>query len=292
MPTSQTAAQSSETHSDATIHPSAIVDDAATIHRGVSVGPGCIVDAGVTLHEGVRLIANAHITGDTEVGEHTLIYPYACVGFPPQHVKIAPGDPIGGVRIGAHTTLREHTTVHAAMHPGAHTVVGDRNYLMVASHVGHDSILGDDVIVCNGSVIAGHCEIHDKAYISGNCSIHQFCRVGKGAMLSGGNATSVDVPPYCVLPARNTLAGLNLVGMRRAGIPREEITAAREAYRRALRGRPTRADQLAILDALAEKSEPVRLIAEFIRGSTRGIAVGRTGHGTNDGSGKDSDGVA
>lgn len=267
---------------DATVHPTAIVEGGATLHPGVTVGPRCIVGAGVTLHTGACLIADAHITGNTEIGADTIIYPYACVGFGPQHIKITPNDPMGGVRIGAGCTLREHTTVHAAMHPGAHTVLGDRNYLMVASHVGHDSVLGDDVIVCNGSVIAGHCEIHDNAYISGNVSVHQFCRVGRGAMLSGNNGTSVDVPPYAVLVSRNTLAGLNLIGMRRAGIPRDQITLAREAYRRALRGRRTRADQLAVLDELGQHSEPVRLMAEFVRGATRGIAVGRTGTSRND----------
>ncbi len=260
---------------DATIHPSAIVSSDATIEPGVTVGPRCTIEGPVTLRAGVTLIGDVHITGDTEIGAGTMVYPYACIGFGPQHIKIKPGDPVGGVRIGADCTIREHATIHAAMHEGAHTVLGDRDYIMVAGHIGHDCVLGDDVIVCNSAQVAGHCEIADKVYISGNVSVHQFVRIGRGAMLSGGTQTGLDIPPYAVLAGRNVLAGLNLVGMRRAGIPREEITRARAAYRGAFRRGVTRAEQLAQLDEHAESSEVAKMMADFVRASSRGIASAR-----------------
>jgi UDP-N-acetylglucosamine acyltransferase len=263
---------------DATIHPTASIAPEAEIGEGVTVGPGCIIEGPAVLEPGVHLIANVHITGDTRIGEGTVVYPFACLGFGPQHIKIKPGDPIGGVRIGPGCTLREHTTVHAAMHEGANTVIGARAYIMVGGHIGHDSVIGDDVIICNAALIAGHCEIHDKAYLSGNCALHQFCRVGRGAMISGVVASAVDVPPYTVMALRNELTGLNLVGMRRAGIPREDITLAREAYRRAFPKGITRSDQLAILDEYAEKSSIAKLMADFVRGATRTIAHDRLRH--------------
>ncbi len=277
-----TAPSAADTPAETIVHPTAIVAPEATIHPGVTIGPGCIVEGPVVLHSGVHLIAHAQITGDTHLGAGTIVYPYACIGFGPQHVKIKPGDAIGGVRIGANNTFREHATVHAAMHEGANTVIGERNYVMVGGHIGHDCIVGDDVVICNSALIAGHCEIHDKAYISGNCAVHQFCRIGKGAMLSGGNVTSVDVPPYAVLASRNELAGLNLVGMRRAGIPREDITLARAAYRKAFPRGTTRADQLAILDEYAQKSSVAALMAEFVRAAQRPIAPDRSRSGSDD----------
>ncbi|USO00096.1 MAG: acyl-ACP--UDP-N-acetylglucosamine O-acyltransferase [Phycisphaeraceae bacterium] len=257
-----------------TVHPTAIVSDQASLAPGVVVGPRCTIDGPAVLGENTHLIGDVHLHGDTHLGPGCTIYPYACIGFGPQHVKIRPGDPIGGVRIGAGAVIREHATVHASMYPDKLTIIGDRFYLMVTGHVGHDCIIGDDVIICNGAMVAGHCEIDDRVYISGKIAVHQFCRIGKGAMLSGGAGCNADVPPYCTLVDVNMLAGLNLVGMRRAGIDREEITIARRAFREVFRTRLDRASQIRRLDELGAKSAPVREMADFVRDSKRGVVSG------------------
>jgi UDP-N-acetylglucosamine acyltransferase len=251
-----------------------MVSAEATVGEGSSIGPRCVIEGPVVIGEGCRLLGDCRLHGDTALGSGSVVYPYACVGFGPQHVKIKPGDPIGGVRIGPGAVLREHATVHASMYPGQHTVVGERLYLMVSAHIGHDCVLGNDVIVCNGALLAGHCEIGDRVYVSGNAAVHQFCRVGTGAMLAGGTACNLDVPPYCTLVGPNMLGGLNLVGMRRSGVPREEITLARQAYREAFRARVDRAEQMRRLEALADRSAPVRLMADFVRGTKRGVLSG------------------
>lgn len=273
MPTADTDQQ---TKADAPpiIHPTAIVEEGATIEPGVTVGPRCTISAQAILRRGVHLVGDVQIAGDTEIGENTVIYPYACIGFGPQHVKIRPGDPIGGVTVGKDCVIREQTTIHAAMHPGARTIIGDRLFLMATGHIGHDCVIGNDVVICNGTLIAGHCEVHDRVFLSGNTAIHQFCRVGTGAMISGGKVSSLDVPPFCTVVEMNTLGGMNVVGMRRNGIPREEITVAREAYRLAFRVRRSREEQIAILDELGEKSAPVKIIADFVRTTKRGVCLG------------------
>ena len=262
------------TTQDTSIHPTAIVSADATVEPGAIIGPGCIIDGPATIHAGVHLIANVHVAGDTDIGENTTIYPYACIGFGPQHIKIKPGAPIGGLTIGSDCVIREQTTIHAAMEPGVRTIVGDRLFLMATAHIGHDCIIGNDIVICNGSLAAGHVEIHDKAFISGNCAVHQFCLVGRGAMLGGGTLATSDVPPYCTLVAMNTLGGLNLVGMRRSGISNEDISTTKDAYRKAFRVRIPKDQQLAILDELGESCEPVRLMAEFVRSSKRGVCLG------------------
>ncbi len=256
------------------VHPTAVVDDRARLAPGVEVGPRCTIGDAVELGEGVTLIADVHLRGDTRIGPGTVVYPYACIGFGPQHVKIRHGDPVGAVRIGADAVIREHATIHASMYPDQQTVVGDRLYLMVGAHIGHDCVIGDDVIICNGALLAGHCEVADRAYISGNVAVHQFCRVGRGAMLSGGATCNADVPPYCTAYGINALNGLNLVGMRRAGIPREEITLARRAYREAFRTRIDRDEQIRRLEAFADRCRPAREMADFVRTTKRSVLVG------------------
>lgn len=258
----------------ADVHPTAVIEDGARLGEGVSIGPRCSVGAGVSLADRVTLIADVHVAGDTEIGEGSTVYPYACIGFGPQHVKFDTGTPVGGVTIGAGAVVREHATVHASMYPEQRTVIGERSYLMVGAHIGHDCVIGDDVIICNNALLAGHCEVADRVYVSGSVSVHQFCRIGKGAMLAGGTACNADVPPYCTLIAPNQLGGLNLVGMRRGGVSREAITVARRAYRDAFRDRCDRADQLKRLDALADESEPVAEMAEFVRTTKRGVLSG------------------
>ena len=256
------------------VHPTAVVDDRARLAPGVEVGPRCTIRGPVELGEGTTLIADVHIHGDTRIGPGGVVYPYACIGFGPQHVKIRHGDPVGAVRIGADAVIREHTTVHTSMYPDQSTIIGDRLYLMVGAHIGHDCVIGDDVIICNGALLAGHCEIADRAYISGNVSLHQFCRVGRGAMISGGAACNVDVPPYCTAYGFNALSGLNLVGMRRAGLPREEITLARKAYREAFRARIDRDEQIRRLEAFADRCGPARDMLDFLRTTKRGVLIG------------------
>lgn len=256
------------------IHPTAIVEDGARLGEGVSIGPRCTIGPEATLADNVTLIADAHVSGDTEIGPSSTVYPYACLGFGPQHVKFNTQTPIGGVTIGAAAVIREHATVHASMYPDQRTIVGDRAYFMVGAHIGHDCVIGDDVIICNNALLAGHCEVDNRVYISGSVSVHQFCRIGKGAMLAGGTACNADVPPYCTLIAPNQLGGLNLVGMRRGGVSREAITIARRAYRDAFRARCDREEQLNRLDALAEQSDPVAEMAAFVRTTKRGVLSG------------------
>jgi len=258
----------------ADVHPTAVIDEGARLGEGVTVGPRCSVGPGVRLGDGVTLIAFVNVTAATEIGENATVYPHACLGFGPQHSRFGLDTPTGGLTIGAGAVIREHATVHTSMYEDKRTVLGDRVYLMVAAHVGHDCLIADDVIICNNALIAGHCEIGERAYISGNVAIHQFCRVGRGAMLTGNTMCNADVPPYCTLVGPNQLGGLNLVGMRRAGVPRGEITIARRAYRDAFRTRCDRTEQLRRLDALAGQSGPVAEMAQFVRATQRGVLSG------------------
>lgn len=266
----------------AKIHPTATIDPEAELSPGVEVGPNCTIRGDVKLGRGVVLIANVFLQGPLEVGEGTVMYPNVCVGFPPQDFKFKPGMASAGVKIGSQCVLREGMTIHqASKAPGAGppTTVGDRCFLMVQSHLGHDARIGNDVVMCNGAMLAGHTEVGDKVTISGNVAIHQFVRVGRLAMLSGLVAISRDLPPFCISGERNTMHGLNQVGLRRNGVPREEITMLRRAFREAFRVRLPRSEQNAILAELGKQSAHVRELAEFCAASKRGLVAVSANHG-------------
>lgn len=256
-----------------TIHPSAIVSAESQLADSVEIGPHCILSGRVKLADGVRLIAAVHISGPAEIGPGTILYPGACIGFPPQDVKFRPGDPTAGVVMGRDCQVREHATVHAATKLDTPTRVGDRVFMMVNAHLGHDAHADNDSVLVNNSALAGHSYLGERAILSGGCMIHQFTRVGRLAMLSGASV-SMDLPPFCVAAARNRIGGLNLVGMRRSGLSRSEIDAVRAAFARVIRPSLPRPEMIAILAEMAVSSPAVAEIHRFVAGAKRAICPG------------------
>lgn len=261
-------------HETAEIHQSSYVDPEAFLGEDVVVGPRCHVGAGVRLERGVRLINSAHIEGPATIGEGTLVYPYAVIGMPAQDFKFSPGDPTPGVKIGSECVIREHVTIHQATKEDRPTTVGDKCYLMVASHVGHDCLVGNGVILVNSALLAGHVTIGDNAVLSGNTAVHQHCRVGRLAMISGCLGTTMDVPPFCLCDQMNVTNGVNLVGLRRSGAPRESIDAVRFAFRTVISKSLPRKEALAKLRELGEKDPLVSEMAEFVANTVRGVGRG------------------
>jgi UDP-N-acetylglucosamine acyltransferase len=213
------------------IHPSAIVEDGAQLADDVEVGPFCVVGASVILHEGVRLLSHVTVSGRTDIGPRTVIYPNAVLGGEAQMRKESP--PHVGLRVGADNIIREGVTLSMGSGAGSGTtVIGDRCYLMAYSHVGHDGRVGNDVTLSNGVLLAGHVEIGDGAIFGGLAAMQQFGRVGRYAFISGLSGVSTDVIPYGIAIGLHVrLGGLNLVGLRRRNIPRANIHALRAAYR-------------------------------------------------------------
>jgi UDP-N-acetylglucosamine acyltransferase len=189
--------------------------------------------------------------------------------MPPQDFKFTLGMPTAGVRIGTGSVLREGVTVHASTKPDVPTSIGDRVLMMANSHAGHDVKVGNDVVLANGALLAGHSQVGDRANISGNVAIHQFNRVGRLAFVSGGSVMSMDIPPFCIGWARNRIAGVNLVGMRRSGMPREHITAVRQAFTRILRNPMPKSEMVAKLRELGHDCPPVLELADFVETAKR-----------------------
>lgn len=213
------------------IHPTAIIEDGATLHDSVSVGPFCVVGGEVTLGANVTLKSHVCVAGRTEIGQGTNVYPFASLGHAPQDLKYH-GE-ASTLIIGAQNTIREHVTMNPGTEGGGMvTRVGDRCLFMVGAHVAHDCQVGNQVILANNATLAGHVSVGDGAIIGGLAAIHQFVRIGRFAMIGGMSGVEKDVIPYgSVMGERADLSGLNLVGLKRRQIDREHIHALRAAYK-------------------------------------------------------------
>ncbi len=214
------------------IHSTAIVGANAQLGENVEIGAYSIIGDEVKIGEGTVVKSHVVIEGDTEIGKNNLIFPFASIGLAPQDLKFR-GEK-SKVIIGDDNRIREHVTIHLGTQDGTMvTRIGSNCLLMVGVHIAHDCIVGDHVILANNVTLAGHVEVGDYAVIGGLSAVHQFARIGHGAMIGGMSGVEGDVIPYsAVMGERAFLAGLNLVGMKRRGIARDEIHALRNFFKK------------------------------------------------------------
>jgi UDP-N-acetylglucosamine acyltransferase len=258
------------------IHPTAVIHPEAKLADDVRVGPFAVIDAGVSLGSGCVVGPHVHLTGIVTAGVHNTFHTGCVIGDTPQHMGYA-GEPTR-VQIGDGNTFREHVTVHRGMPAnGGLTRIGNGNLLMAGSHVAHDCAVGDKAIFANSAVIGGHASVGDGAFLSGNTCVHQFCRIGRLAMLSGTSSVSLDLPPFWIVQGLNTAFGVNVVGMRRAGIVNDHIQAVRRAYKAINRGGKGIREAVAEVESADGHIPAVRELLEFIRASKRGIVTGTGG---------------
>jgi UDP-N-acetylglucosamine acyltransferase len=251
------------------VHPTAIVSPDARLGRDVAVGPCAVIEEGTRIGDGCEIRAHAVVKRFTTLGAGNRVHEGAVLGGEPQDLSFR--DVETGLRIGDRNVIREGVTIHRSTKEGGATVVGSDCFLMAYVHVAHDNRIGDRVIIANNVMLAGHVEIGERAFLGGGSGVHQFCRVGRLSMV-GGNAKVVqDCLPFTITDGHPARArGLNVVGLRRAGVTASQLRVLEEAYRLLLRSGlrlETALDEMAALrDPLVDE------MAAFVRGTKRGFA--------------------
>jgi UDP-3-O-[3-hydroxymyristoyl] N-acetylglucosamine deacetylase/3-hydroxyacyl-[acyl-carrier-protein] dehydratase len=253
--------------SDSLIHPTAIIEPGATLAENVTVGPYAYIGSQVTLGEGCELQHHATVTGNTTMGRENIVHPNAVVGGVPQDLKYADENTV--CMIGDRNVFRECCTVNTGtVGGGGKTVIGSDCLLMAYSHVAHDCVLGNRIIIANSVQLAGHIIIDDGAIVSGMAAVHHFASIGRLAFVGGMAGVRTDVPPFTMVegvPAR--VRGLNLVGLKRAGLTPETVGALKKAYRKLFRGEANRVDAVdeILASELGEVAEVVELVEHLKR---------------------------
>ncbi|HTK91261.1 MAG TPA: acyl-ACP--UDP-N-acetylglucosamine O-acyltransferase [Verrucomicrobiae bacterium] len=253
------------------IHPSAIVDARATLGDGVTVGAFSVIGPEVTLGAGVAVGHHAVLEGLVVVEAAASIGHGAVVGGAPQDLKYKPGTP-SGVRIGPRTVVREHVTIHRATTPEGWTEVGADCLLMATSHVAHDCRLGDEVVLINYAGITGHCEIGPRVTVGGYSALVPFTRVGRNAYIGGCSKVVADVPPFMLVDGTPATArGVNVVGLRRSGMPADQRRRLQEAYRLLYRSGLAPRTAVERIRRELPAGEPLDTLLDFIAAARRGI---------------------
>jgi UDP-N-acetylglucosamine acyltransferase len=213
------------------IHPLAVVEPGAEIGAGAEIGPFCHVGADVVIGDGTKLISHVVVAGATTIGRDCTIHPQAVLGGPPQSTGHKGGRTT--LTIGDNCIIREFVSMNTGTDFGrGATTVGNNGHFLAYVHIAHDCSIGNNVTLTNGVTLAGHCEVGDFVGIGGLTAIHQFVRIGNNAFVAGGSMILGDIVPYAMVGGnRAVLRGMNVVGMKRSGVPHAEVLKLRLAYK-------------------------------------------------------------
>jgi UDP-N-acetylglucosamine acyltransferase len=256
------------------VHPTAVIAPEAELAFDVQVGPYAIIEGPVRVGPGTIIEAHACLCGPMDMGRDNFVGHGAVLGKCPQH-KGYRGEPTS-LKIGDGNVFREHVTVHRGTAAGGGvTTIGDRNMFMIGSHLGHDASVGNDCMLVNGALVAGHVELHDGCILSGHSAIQQRVRVGRLAMLGGLGSVTKDIPPFVIQQGYNCVSGLNLVGLRRAGLAAEAIAALRDAFRILYKEGRTQTGALELISADLGVIPEVEEFVSFIKSTKIGISPAR-----------------
>ena len=253
------------------IHETALVSPSASIGDRCHIGPFCTIGDEVALGDNVSLESHVVVDGRTSIGEGTRVFPFVSIGLAPQDLKYA-GEPTS-TEIGVRNQIREFVTIHRGTSGGGGvTRIGDDNLFMAQAHVAHDCQIGDNVIMANAATLAGHVEIADRANIGAYSGVHQFCRIGYEAFVGGYSVVVKDAPPFAIIQGNHAKCyGLNRVGMKRRGYPRETIEKLNHAFHLFLSSKLNTTQAIQKMKAEITDCSEVDLLVNFIETSKRGV---------------------
>ena len=251
------------------VHATAIVSPDARLGQGVVVGPGAVIEERTVIGDGCEIRAHAVVKRFTTLGAGNRVHEGAVLGGEPQDLAFK--DQETALVVGDRNVIREGVTINRSTKAGGATVVGSDCFLMAYAHVAHDNRIGDRVVLANNVMLAGHVEVGERAFLGGGGGVHQFCRVGRLAMVGGNAGVTQDCLPFVITDGHPARArGLNVVGLRRAGVTAPQLRTLKEACRLLLRAglhlEPALEGMAALQDPLVDE-----MIA-FVRGSKRGFA--------------------
>jgi UDP-N-acetylglucosamine acyltransferase len=252
----------------------AIISDDAQIGKNVTIGANAIIGDNVKIGDNVIIMPNAYLE-HCEIGEGTIISPFASIGTAPQDLGYK-NEPTKTV-IGKNCIIKEYATVNRAANEGGATIVGDKCMLMTSSHVAHNCVLENEVIMANLATLGGHCKVGFGAFIGGMSVFHQNIRIGEMCIISGFSAARMDILPYVKGDGRPAIPiGINVVGLKRRGIPEETRTNLKNALKILKSGKYLISEACNIIEKEVPQDEYVKKLVQFIRESRRGIFLRKT----------------
>ncbi len=252
------------------IHPTALVSPGAQLGENVEIGAFSVIESSVVIGKNSQIFHHVSITGNTMIGDECKIFPFASLGSAPQDLKYQGQKSF--VCIGKKNIIRESVTINPGTEEGTTTEIGDSNLIMAYSHIAHNCIVGSNCVLANSATLAGHVTLGSRVIIGGLVAIHQFCRIGDFSIIGGCSKVVQDVPPYALCDGHPAfIYGLNLVGLRRAGINSETIKVLRRVYKILFFEGHTTKEGVEIVRSEFNSVPQIKQLIDFVTLSSRGI---------------------
>jgi UDP-N-acetylglucosamine acyltransferase len=253
------------------IHPSSIISASAKIGNNVQIGPFCVIGDNVDIGDNCVFSSHIVVKGHSKIGKNNVFFQFCSIGEDCQDKKYA-GEATY-LEIGDDNVFRESCTVHrGTTQDECVTRIGSRNLFMVNTHVAHDCVLGNDNVFANNCTLAGHIHVASQVILGGMTAVHQFCHIGAHSFTGGGAVILKDVPPYIMVSGTKHIPqGINSEGLKRRGFTSSAIMAIKRAYKVIYRNGNTTDQALVLLNEMAEAEPDVKILADFVASSKRGI---------------------
>ncbi len=256
------------------IHSTAIIEEGAWLGEGVEVGPFSLIGAEAVVGDGTIIRSHVVIEGAVRIGRQNQIGHGSILGGAPQDLGFASATK-SGIELGDDNVIREYCTIHRGTAEGSSTIVGNGNFLMAGAHLGHNCRIGNNVVIANNCLLGGYVRVDDRAFLGGGSVFHQYVRIGRLVITQGNSGFGKDLPPFVVAAQINLVAGLNIVGLRRAGFSAADRDEVKRAFKLLYRsGLNTR--QALEKSAEMEWTQHGREFFDFVaEAGTRGIVPSR-----------------
>lgn len=195
------------------IHPSAVVDDTASVDPSAEVGPLCVIEAGAEIGPGCRIGASAVIGSGVVLGRDCRIGPHASLSHAilGARVYVYPGARIGQEGFGFATTSTGFLTVPQLgrvllgddVEVGANTtidrgsagdtVIGAGSRLDNLVQIGHNVVIGRCCVIVAQVGISGSTVLEDFVRVGGQAAMAGHLRIGKGAQIGAQSGVMADI---------------------------------------------------------------------------------------------------
>ena len=257
------------------IHPTAYIGKDVQMGEGCKVGPYAVIEDGAVLGMENEISGMAYVFGFVRMGDGNRLMRGSSLGGEAQDLGYKGESTV--LLVGNGNYFGENMTVHRGSQATNETIVGNNNFFMAGTHIAHDCRVGDHVIMANEAMAGGHVTLQDRANIGAGVGVHQTVRVGSMVMAAAMSRVTRDALPFTIAGKDDALFGLNRIGIRRSGLPREGIKELEEAYRMFCVRRKPKDEVLAWLEA--RKGNPfLEVWFEFLSShSKRGYARVRKG---------------
>lgn len=193
---------------DRTIHPSALLEEGATVEPGAVIGAEARIGRGTTIAAGAVIGYRVHIGRDSFIGPGVHVT-HALVGDRViLHAGVAVGQDGFGFAMGAKGHLKVpqigRVIIQDDVEIGANstidrgtlsdTIIGEGTKIDNLVQVGHNVVIGRHCVIVAQCALAGSAELGDFVVMGGQAGVLGHLKVGHGAQIAGSSHVREDVP--------------------------------------------------------------------------------------------------